>query len=159
MKKVLALLVALVVGGGVVVAVTATQAGASSEFTAVGHITNVEFVTAKGASLAPSGALVPGDRLVIRADILQNGAVVGYSEDACTVTFNDDVLCDGIDAFTNRGNLHFSGLLRGAVGPSGIPKVFDLIVDGGTFAFHNAHGSAHVVVLSNGDEVVTYVLG
>jgi hypothetical protein len=159
MKKVLALLLALVIGGGVVVAVTATQAGASSEFTAVGHITNTAFVTAKGTSLVPSGPLVPGDRLVVRADILQNGAVVGYSEDGCTVTFNDDVLCEGIDALTNRGDLHFSALLRGAVGPSGLPKVFDLIIDGGTFAFHNAHGSAHVVVLPNGDEVVTYVLG
>jgi len=57
------------------------------------------------------------------------------------------------------GDRHLSGLLRGAVGPSGIPKVFDLIVDGGTFEFHNAHGSAHIVVLPNGDETGTYALG
>jgi hypothetical protein len=57
------------------------------------------------------------------------------------------------------GDRHLSGLLRGAVGPSGIPKVFDLIVDGGTFEFHNAHGSAHIVVMPNGDETGTYALG
>jgi hypothetical protein len=159
MRKVVALLVALVVSSGVAVAVTATQAGASSESTVVGHITNTVFVTGKGASLSPSGPLIPGDRLVNRASLSQNGAVVGFSEVVCTVTFNDDLLCDGIDALTNRGDLHVSGLLRGAVGPSGIPKVFDLIVDGGTFTFHNAHGSAHVVVLPNGDEMTTTVLG
>ena len=159
MRKVLALLLAFVVGTGVVVAVTATQAGASSEFTVVGHITNVAFVTAKGTSLAPPGPLVPGDRLVTRADIVRNGAVVGYSEVVSTVTFNDDLFSEGINAFTNRGDLHVSGLLRGAVGPSGLPKVLDLIVDGGTFAFHNAHGSAHIVVLPNTDEVVTYAIG
>jgi hypothetical protein len=159
LRKVLALLAALVVGGGVTEAVTTSQAGASSEFTVVAHGTNAEFVTATGGSLVPTGPLVPGDRLILRADLLQNGAVVGSTEVACTVMFNSDLLCDGMDTITNRGDLHVTTLLRGAVGPSGIPKVFDIVVDGGTFAFSNAHGSGHVVVEANGDEVTTYMLG
>jgi hypothetical protein len=159
MRKVLTLLLALVVGGGIAVGVTASQAEASSELTTVGHITNAEIVTATGGSLAPSAPLVPGDRLLTRADLSQNGAVVGFSEGAGTVEFNGDLLFDGILAFTNRGDLHITGLLRGAFGPSGLPKMFDLTVDGGTFAFRNAHGSLHITVLPNGDEVGTYMLG
>jgi hypothetical protein len=36
--------------------------------------------------------------------------------------------------------------------------VYDLIIDGGTFAFRNAQGSAHVVA-NGGDATVTVVLG
>jgi hypothetical protein len=158
MRKVWASMLALVVGGGIAVGMTASQAGASSEFTVVAHGTNIEFITAKGASLLPSGPLVPGDRLVLRADLLENGAAVGSATAVCTVTFNGDLLCDGIDALTNRGDLHVTGLLRGAVGPGGLPSAFDLVVDGGTFAFRNAHGSAHIVISSNGDEVTTIAL-
>jgi hypothetical protein len=159
MKKLLALVSAVVVVGGIAVGVTASQAGASSEFTVVAHGTNAVFVTATGGSLVPKGPLVPGDRLILRADLLQNGAVVGGAVVVCTVMFNSDLFCDGMDTITNRGDLHVTTLLRGAVGPSGIPKVFDLVVDGGTFAFSNAHGSGHVVVQANGDQVTTYALG
>ena len=41
MKKLLALMLTLVVGGGIAVIVSASQAGASSEFTLVAHETNV----------------------------------------------------------------------------------------------------------------------
>ena len=159
MRRPLVLVATVVIGGGFAVIATASQAGASSEFTVVAHGTNAEFVTATGASIAPTGPLVPGDRLILRADLLQNGAVVGDTEVECTVMFNSDLLCDGMDSITNRGDLHVTTLMRGAVGPSGLPKVFDIVVDGGTFAFHNAHGSGHVVVQPNGDEVTTYMLG
>jgi hypothetical protein len=158
MRKVLALVLAVVVCGGIAIGVTASRAGASSEFTVIAHGTNAELVTAKGASAAPSLPFGPGDRLVLRADLLQNGAVVGSGTVVCTVTFNGDLLCDAIDTINGRGDLHITTLLRGAVGPSGIPKVFDLVVDGGTFAFSNAHGSAHVSVLPNGDQVTTFAL-
>jgi hypothetical protein len=159
MRRPLVLVATVVIGGGFAVIATASQAGASSEFTVVAHGTNAEFVTATGASIAPTGPLVPGDRLILRADLLQNGAVVGDTEVDCTVMFNSDLLCDGMDSITNRGDLHVTTLLRGAVGPGGIPKVFDIVVDGGTFAFQNAHGSGHVTLLPNGDESTTYAIG
>jgi hypothetical protein len=125
----------------------------------VSRDTNLEFVTAKGPSLVPSGAFVPGDRLVERSDLMENGAVAGFENTVCTVTFNDNVMCDGIYALTNRGDLHVSTLSRGAAGAAGIPAVADLIVDGGTFGFHNAHGSAHVVRETNGDSFITFAVG
>lgn len=159
MRKVLASVLALVVGGGVAVAATSSQAGASAEFSAVSHVTNVEFVTAAGASLVPKGPLVPGDRLAIRSDLSENGSAAGYTNFVCTVTFNNNLLCDVIIALANRGDLHASALIRGAAGPTGIPSTQDFIVDGGTFAFRNAHGSAHVVVSPNGDETFTFAIG
>jgi hypothetical protein len=53
-KKILALLLAFVVGGGVLVVLTASQAGASSEFTLGSHLTNLEFVTAKRGCRPPT---------------------------------------------------------------------------------------------------------
>ena len=149
---------AILVGGGVLIAATASRAGASSEFTLVAHTTNVEFLTAGGASPVPTGQLAPGDRILLRQDVSQNGTVVGYSNVVCTATFNDNALCDAIIAIRNRGDLHATGLLRGAVGPNGIPGVFDTAVNGGTFAYRNAHGDAHAVVLPNGDQMSTFIL-
>ena len=157
-RRVLIRLSAILFAGGVGVVATASQAGASSEFTVLNHKTNVEFVTATGASLVRPGAFVPGDRIVLRDDLSENGVLVGYSNSVCTVTFNDNVLCDLILAFANTGDIHATALLRGSVGPSGPPTVFDATVDGGTFAYHTAHGSAHVVTQANGDQLVTFSL-
>jgi hypothetical protein len=153
------MVVAVLVGIPVVVAVTASQAGASSEFTVVSHTTNVEFIAARGVSLVPTLPFVPGDRLVERADLTQNGAAVGFENAACTVIFNDNVMCDEIWAFTNKGDMQLSTLVRGAAGPNGPPAVADLIVEGGTFAFHGAHGFAHAVRLPNNDQSTTFALG
>ena len=153
MRKVLALVLALVVGGGTAVSVTASRAGASSEFTLLVHTTNFEFVNAHGASSVASLPFAPGDRIVDRNDLTESGRPVGYSMEVCTVTFNDNLMCDEIYSLTNQGDLHTSTLIRG------LPAVWDLIVDGGTFAFRNAHGSAHVVILPNHDGMVTFALG
>jgi hypothetical protein len=158
-RRLLLTLCAAVVGGGALVGATASQAGASSEFTVLGHTTNTEFVTATGGSLVPKGPLAPGDRILVRQDDSENGALVGYSNIACTVMFNDNALCDGIIAITNKGDLHVTGLLRGAAGPAGVPKAFDSVANGGTFAFRNAHGDIHTVVLANGDQLSTIALG
>jgi hypothetical protein len=163
MRKFAALLVALVVGGGIVVGVTASQAGASSEFTLDSHVTNIEFITSQvGPSTSiPSSPMVPGDRVLTRGNLTQNGSPVGYLVAMCTLTFNNNFMCESTLALTNRGDIHVSILAR-ASQPSvlGFPTVYDVIVDGGTFAFRNAHGSAHVVVSPNLlDATDTFALG
>ena len=68
-------------------------------------------------------------------------------------------MCESIAALRNRGDLHATFLARASQpGVFGFPTVYDLIVDGGTFAFHNAHGYAHVVA-NGGDATVTFALG
>jgi hypothetical protein len=157
-SRLLATFSAILVAGGVLIAATASHAGASSEFTIVAHTTNVEFLTARGASPTPTGPIAPGDRLVLRQDVSKNGVLVGYSNVVCTAMFNDNALCDAIIAIRGKGDLHATALIRGALGPGGIPEVFDTVVDGGTFAYRNARGDAHVVVLPNGDQVSTIIL-
>jgi hypothetical protein len=163
MGKVLALLAALAVGGGITVALTASQAGASSEFTLGSHLTNIEFITAQAgpSTSLPASPMVPGDRLITRDDLTQNGSPVGHLENMCTLTFNNEFMCEQTFALTNRGDMHSFFLARGNR-PSvfGFPAVYDLIVDGGTFAFRNAHGSAHGVASPDlVDSTVTFAIG
>ena len=66
---------------------------------------------------------------------------------------------DEVWAFTNKGDLQLSTLVRGAARPSGPPAVADLIVEGGTFTFRNAHGFAHAVRLPNNDQATAFALG
>jgi hypothetical protein len=68
-------------------------------------------------------------------------------------------MCDEVWAFTNKGDLQLSTLVRGAARPSGPPAVADLIVEGGTFTFRNAHGFAHAVRLPNNDQATAFALG
>jgi hypothetical protein len=158
LRKVLALLAALAVGGGITVAVTASQAGASSEFTLVAHETNFVFLQAKGTSLIPSLPLALGDRILVRSDLTENGVAVGYAMEEYTQTFNGSTLSDSVFTLTDRGDLHATALVRRGPG-IGLPVVWDLIVDGGTFAYRNAHGSAHRVRLPNNDQAITFALG
>lgn len=157
-SRLLSLLSAAVVAGGAGVAAFATPAGARSEFTVLVHPTNLMFVTSAGASLVRPGPLVPGDRIIRRNDISENGSLVGYSNVVCTVTFNDNLLCDTLIAINGVGDIHAATLLRGAVGPSGPPQVFDATVDGGTFGYRTAHGSAHLIVQPGGDQNCTFTL-
>ena len=158
MKKLLVLMLTLVIGGGIAVIATASQVGASSEFTLVAHETNVVFVQAKGTSLIPSLPLALGDRLLIRSDLTENGVAVGYAMEEYTQTFNGISLSDSVFALSGRGDLHATALVRPGPG-IGLPVVWDLSVEGGTFAYRNAHGSAHRVRLPNNDQAITFALG
>ena len=56
-----------------------------------------------------------------------------------------NALCDTVFAFTNKGDIVGTALVRGS------PSVYDEAITGGTFAYRNAHGDAHAVV--NGGDV------
>lgn len=137
--------------------VTATSAGATFEFSFTERTTNQEFVIGGKATLTPQSPPGPGDSFVIRADLLQAGAVIGFDNVQCTVTFNDNILCNAVFAFTNRGDISGTALLRGGAGQN-FPTVFDGVVTGGTFAFRNVHGDAHAVVANQSDTNWTFNL-
>jgi hypothetical protein len=141
---------ALVVAIPAVLMLTTSGAGATFEFSFTTHQTNFEAVIGGQASLNPTGNLGPGDGFVLREDIIQNGATVGYDNVDCTVIFNDNTLCNAVFAFNNVGDLTLNGLLRGEVGPNS-PTAFDVAVTGGTFAYRNAHGDAHAVTVNPTD--------
>jgi hypothetical protein len=157
--RLLGLIVGLTTLSGAVLIATTSPAGANFEFTVIEHTTNVEYAVGNAAPSVtpPHSALGPGDRIILRHDFLQDGTNVGFNNVVCTVTFNDNVLCDVMLAFTNKGDLHASVLIRGQAS-SNPPSVFDAVIDGGTFNYRNAHGDAHIVNLPNGDAQVTFDL-
>jgi hypothetical protein len=158
MKRRFALLVAaLAVATPVVMLLGSTPpAGATFEFTFVEHPTNFEFTVNGQHTLQPTGAFAPGDSLVIRADLVQGGATVGFDNVNCVVTFNDNLLCDAVFAFNGKGDITGTALLRGGVATEQGPAVFDGAITGGTFAYRNAHGDAHAVNQPNGDTNWTF---
>jgi hypothetical protein len=153
--RILAVVSALLVAGGVIVA-SAQQAGASQEFTLTAQGTNFEFAHANEAPIINPGPSTPvpesGDRFLIREMLTENGTTVGYDNIVCTDTFNNNGLCDAVFALTGKGDIHATALVRDLfdVNSNG-PTVFDASIDGGTFAYANATGSIHLTNLPDGN--------
>ena len=141
MKCRIALLVAAVaVAAPAVVILNSTQAGANVAFSFTEHLTNVEAVINGQRTLTPMTLPGPGDSFIFRGDLLQNGAVVGFTNNVCTEAFNQNAICNTVFAFTNKGDLVGTALIRGE------PSVYDQAITGGTFAYRNAHGDTHAVI-------------
>jgi len=101
---------------------------------------------------------VPGDRVIGQDRLRQAGVPAGHDNEVCTVAFARDVLCQDIIIFAGRGDVQASWSFRWpATGPG--PASFDGIIDGGTAAFRNAHGTFHAYRLPNGDLRVTADVG
>jgi hypothetical protein len=136
---------------GTALGVTATRVGAAQELVVVEHQTNIEFVIDGKASVTPPQAPPgPGSSIILRNNLLQGSTVIGYDNVICTVTFNNNVLCDAVLAINGKGDIHGTALIRG--NPDGSSaSVFDATIDGGTFAYRNARGDVHIITLPNGD--------
>ena len=147
----LALLVAAIaVAAPVLIMTNVGAAGATFEFTFTSHPTNFEAIIGGHATVNPSAQPGPGDTFIIRDDLLEGTTNVGFDNVTCTVTFNDNLLCNAVFAFTGKGDLMGTALLRGGAGGNG-PSVFDGAIEGGTFAYRNAHGDVHITTQPSGD--------
>jgi hypothetical protein len=102
---------------------------------------------------------VPGDRIIGQDGILQNGRPAGHDNEACTVSFGRDVLCQDIIILTGQGDLQASGTIRWPAAGSRDPGSFDGVIDGGTAHFAAAHGTFHAATLRDGDMQLTVVIG
>jgi hypothetical protein len=101
--------------------------------------------------------LVPGDRVIGQDRILQGGRLVGRDNEACTVAFARDVLCQDIAVLDGRGDLQTSWTFRWP-GTGQPPASFDGIIDGGTGAFAAADGTFHAQNQPNGERL-TFTFG
>lgn len=156
MKRRLALFAAVaVIAAPTLILFSSTQAGANIEISYTAHQTNIEFVIDGHATLQPTGPFSPGDELIIREDFLQGTTNIGYDNVICTDTFNDNLFCNAVLAFTGKGDMTGTVLLRGGAATEQGPGVFDAAITGGTFSYRNAHGDAHAVAQSNGDTAWT----
>jgi hypothetical protein len=154
-RRLVLLAAAIAVAAPLLIIANAGQAGATWEFTFTDHQTNFQAIIGGQSTLNPTSAPGPGDTFVIRDDIIQNGSTVGYDNVACTVTFNDNLLCNAVLAFNGKGDLTATALLRGDAGNVTLPYPFDVAITGGTFLYRNAHGDAHVVDTTQGDSTWT----
>ena len=120
------------------------------------RLTALQFFTSTGPITGfPTSPLAPGDRIVGQDRLLQSGVPVGHDDEVCTVGFSRDVLCQDIAVFDGRGNVQVSWSFRWpATGYRG-PASFDGIIDGGTGAFADAHGTFHASTLPDGDLQIT----
>lgn len=101
---------------------------------------------------------MPGDRIIGQDRILQHGKPAGHDNEACTVSFHGDVLCQDIVVLNGQGDLQASWTLRWPATSNRGPSSFDGIIDGGTSHFAAAHGSFHAATLPNGDMRITAVI-
>jgi len=152
-------LAALAVAGGAAGA-AAAQASAHTpgQLTFVSQLTAIRFFTNSGPITGPpTKPLVPGDRIIGQDRILQHGKPAGHDNEACTLSFHRDVLCQDIVVLNGQGDLQASWTLQWpATGPG--PTSFDGIIEGGTSNFAAAHGTFHAATLPNGDLRITAVV-
>ena len=132
---------------------------APAQLTFASQLTAIRFFTASGPITGfPTKPLVPGDRIIGQDRILQNGRPAGHDNEACTVSFGRDVLCQDIIILTGQGDLQASWTFRWpATGTRG-PSSFDGVIDGGTARFAAAHGTFHAATLRHGDIQLTAVI-
>jgi hypothetical protein len=152
-------LAALAVAGGAAAAATAQAAApAAGTLTLTSQLTALQFFSNTGPITAwPTAPLVPGDRIVGQDRILRDGLPAGHDNEACTVSFNRDVLCQDILILDGQGDIQVSWTFRWP--DTGSPASFDGIIDGGTGSFRAAHGWFHAQALSGGDLKITATIG
>ena len=133
---------------------------ATGQLTFASQLTAIRFFTASGPITGfPTSPLVPGDRIIGQDRILQHGRAVGHDNEACTVSFDRDVLCQDFIILTGQGDLQASWTIQWpATGTRG-PASFDGVIDGGTAHFAAAHGTFHAATLPDGDIQITAEVG
>ena len=130
------------------------------QLTFASQLTAIQFFTASGPITGfPTSPLVPGDRIIGQDRILQHGRPAGHDNEACTVSFGRDVLCQDFIILTGQGDLQASWTFQWpATGTRG-PASFDGVIDGGTAHFAAAHGTFHAATLPDGDMQLTAEIG
>jgi hypothetical protein len=132
------------------------SAPAPRQLTVVLQETALQFFGNTGPIPFPTktSPLAPGDRVIGQDRILQDGRPAGRDNEACTVAFTRDVLCQDIAVLPGRGDLQTNWTFRWPA--SGQPPAsFDGIIDGGTGAFAAARGTYHAQNQPNG-ELLTF---
>jgi hypothetical protein len=152
-------LAALAVAG---TAAAAAQAAPRTpgQLTFASQLTAIQFFTDSGPITGfTTTPLVPDDRIIGQDRILQHGRPAGHDNEACTVSFGRDVLCQDFIILTGQGDLQASWTFQWpATGTRG-PASFDGVIDGGTGHFAAAHGTFHAATLPDGDMQLTAEIG
>ena len=101
----------------------------------------------------PTAPLVPGDRVIGQDRILHDGRPVGRDNEACTITFTRDVLCQDIAVLPGRGDLQTSWTFRWPRSGTQGPPSYNGVIDGGTGTFAATDGTFHAQNQPNGERL------
>jgi hypothetical protein len=143
------------------VSATAAQAAAPipRHLTIVLQRTAIAFFSTTGPITGwPTTPLVPGDRVIGQDRILQEGRPVGRDNEACTIAFTRDVLCQDIAVLPGRGDLQTSWTFRWPRSGTQGPPSYHGVIDGGTGIFAAADGTFRAQNQPNG-ECLTLTIG
>jgi hypothetical protein len=122
-----------------------------SSITVVGKNTGTVFVTHSGLVTSKyPGALVTGDRIFSQEKDFIGGKAAGFDDEACTVTFDGNDLCQDVAVLTGRGEIVLTYLLVGRNESASGPHHFGGIIDGGTGQFQSVRGTFQATGLANG---------
>jgi hypothetical protein len=134
-------------------------APAPRQLSLLSQLTSIRFFSNSGPIKGwPNRPLVPGDRIIGQDRILQHGVPAGHDNEACTVSFHQDVLCQDIVILNGQGDLQASWTLKWPASGHRGPTTFDGIIDGGTGTFAATHGTFHAQAQPNGERL-TITLG
>jgi hypothetical protein len=89
---------------------TAQGAKTSSTLNLVVQSNGHEYLTAAGSSSVFPGRLQTGDRIIGRDTLLQGSRTVGYDNELCTVTFDDNDLCQVVLVLRGRRQIEVTWL-------------------------------------------------
>jgi hypothetical protein len=157
-NRVLVALVALLLAVGGWSARSALGAGAPTTLTYLIQNAGMEYVTSSGSTSVYPGHLSTGDRIITRDALLRGGARVGYGNEVCTVTFDNNDLCHEMLVLNGKGDLEVTWLWVGRNTSAYGPAHFAGVIDGGTVAYAHASGAFNATVLPNGTLQVTATL-
>jgi hypothetical protein len=129
---------------------TAEGAKTSSTLNLVVQSNGHEYLTAAGSSSVFPGRLQTGDRILGRDKLLQGTRTVGYDNELCTVTFDNNDLCQVVLALRGKGQIEATWLWVDRNASLAGPSHFAGVIDGGTGTFAAAQGQFSASALPNG---------
>jgi hypothetical protein len=133
---------------------------APGQLTFTSQLTAIRFFSNSGPITGfPTTPLVPGDRIIGQDRIQQDGRPTGHDNEACTVSFGRDVLCQDIIILDGQGDLQASWTVQWPAAGTRGPASFDGVIDGGTGRFAAAHGTFHAATLPDGNMQITAEIG
>jgi hypothetical protein len=144
------LLVVLALATGGVAAGKALGAAAPTTLTFLVQNAGTEYVTASGSTAAFPGHLSTGDRILSRDVLLRGGVRVGYDNEVCTVTFDNNDFCQTVEVLRGQGHLAVTWLWVGRNASATGPAQFSGVIVGGTGAYAHARGAFEATVLPTG---------
>lgn len=135
---------------------TAQGAGTGSTLSFLVQNHGTQYVTSAGSTSVFPGRLQTGDRIFSRDSLLKRGRSIGYDNELCTVTFDDNDLCQVSLVLPVKGQIQASWLWIDRNASAYGPSHFTGVVDGGTGTFANAKGQFSATLLPSGElEIAT----